>query len=51
MVSLVFVIKKIPLNMSPIFDGYRVMAAWNLDHGEGIIQNAWNKTIKKYKAQ
>ena len=27
MISLVFVIKKFRINMSPIFDGYRVMAA------------------------
>jgi len=27
MISLVFVIKKVRINMSPIFDAYRVMAA------------------------
>jgi len=50
MISLVFVIKKFRINMSPIFDGYRVMAPWNLDNRVGIIQNTWNKTITKYNA-
>ena len=30
-ISQVFVIKKVHLNMCPILDGYEVMTAWNLE--------------------
>ena len=38
-ISQVFVIKKVHINICPILDGYGVMTAWNLEWKVTIIDN------------
>ena len=47
-ISYVFVIKKVHINMCPILDGYGVMTAWNLEEKVTIIDNKRNKIINQH---
>ena len=47
-ISYIFVIKKVHINMYPILDGYGVITAWNLEHKVTIIDNKRNKTINQH---
>ena len=48
MISWVFVIKKVHINMWPILGGYGIMAAWILEQKWRIIENKWNKIMNNH---
>jgi len=47
-ISQVFVIKKVHINMGPILDGYGVMTARNLEENVTIIDSKRNKIINQH---
>ena len=47
-ISQVFVITKVHINMCPILDGYRVITAWNLEEKVTIIDDKRNKIINQH---
>jgi len=51
MISWVFVIKNVHKNMFAILDGYRVMAAWDLELNVKISENKCNKITNKHNTQ
>ena len=48
MIVWVILSKKVHMNMGPIFNGYGVMTAWNLEYKVTIIDNERKKIINQH---